>query len=72
MARGDERAVVGSSGRPLKGMVLESGAKTVAAKLGKYSIGKGVRTSGDGHFNVSDITDSSIGAPPDGSEWREK
>jgi hypothetical protein len=72
MAKGDNRAVVGSSGRPLKGMVLESGVKTVAAKLGKYSTQKDVRTKGDGHFNVSDCTDQSIGAPQDGSEWREK
>jgi hypothetical protein len=69
----DRRAVVGSSGRPLPGMILESGTKQVAAKLGKYTTHKeGMRTTGDGHFNVSDITDSSIGAPPDGSAWRDK
>jgi hypothetical protein len=58
--------VVGSSGKPLPGMILESGAATVAKTLGKYA-GKDLRTKGDGHFNVSDITDVSIGAPPDGS-----
>ena len=64
----DRRAVVGSSGKPLPGMILESGAKQVGQILGKYTThGEGMRTSGDGHFNVSDIQDKSIGAPPDGS-----
>jgi len=49
-------------------MILESGAKQVGQILGKYTThGEGMRTSGDGHFNVSDIQDKSIGAPPDGS-----
>ena len=37
MAKGDDRAVVGSSGKPLPGMILESGAKTVAKVLGDTS-----------------------------------
>ncbi len=49
-------------------MVLESGAQTVAKVLGRYSASdRDLRTTG-GHFNVSDLTDVSIGAPPDGSE----
>jgi hypothetical protein len=69
MAKGDDRAVVGASGRPERGMVLQSGAKTVAAVLGRYTTHpEGIRTKGDGHFNVSDCKDQSIGAPPDGSK----
>jgi hypothetical protein len=68
MAKGDDRATVGASGRPLKGMVLQSGAKTVATTLGCYTRPEGMRTKGDGHFNVSDCVDKSIGAPPDGSK----
>jgi hypothetical protein len=34
MAKGDDRAVVGASGKPEKGMVLESGAKDVAKAIG--------------------------------------
>ena len=67
MAKGDNRAVVGASGRPLPGMILESGAKQMRNLLGQYTIAKDLRTTG-GHFNVSDMTDVSIGAPPDGSK----
>jgi hypothetical protein len=64
VAKGDDRAVVGSSGRALKGMMLESGAKTVAQKLGKYSTHKeGVRFSGTG-WDLSDMKDVSIDADP--------
>jgi hypothetical protein len=70
MAKGDNRAVVGSSGRPLPGMVLESGTKQMRNKLGQYTTHpEGMRTSGGGmQFNVSDCKDVSIGAPPDGSK----
>ena len=62
----ERRAVVGSSGRPLEGMVLESGAQTVASVLGNYTTHpEGIRTKGDGHFNVSNMEDKSIGAAPD-------
>jgi len=65
----DRRAVVGSTGKPLPGMILDSGAKQVGQILGKYSTHpEGIRTSGDGHFNVSDLEDKSIGAPGDGSQ----
>ncbi len=67
MAKGDNRAVVGSSGKPLPGMVLESGAKTVAKVLGKYTThSEGMRT-GDGHFNVSDMRDVSLASVKDPS-----
>ena len=64
----ERRAVVGASGKPREGMILESGAQTVAKVLGRYTRSdRDVRTTG-GHFNVSDLTDVSIGAPGDGSE----
>lgn len=67
--KGDDRAVVGASGRPLPGMVLESGAKQIGRILGQYTVGKDVRTTPGGvQFNVSDCKDVSIGAPGDGSK----
>lgn len=64
MAKGDNRAVVGSSGRPLPGMILESGTKQVAQKLGKYTTHKeGARYSSSG-FDMSDMRDVSIDADP--------
>ena len=67
MAKGDDRAVVGSSGRPLKGMVLESGTKEISKRLGRYTRpNDDLRTTG-GHFNVDEMQDKSIGGPPDGS-----
>lgn len=36
MAKGDDRAVVGASGKPQEGMKLESGTKTIAKVLGCY------------------------------------
>lgn len=41
MAKGDNRAVVGASGKPEKGMILDSGAKTVAKVLGNTSAPSG-------------------------------
>jgi len=68
MAKGDMRAVVGASGKPQEPMKLDSGAKTVAKTLGRYSQPESdLRTTG-GHFNVSDMTDVSIGKAPDPSE----
>lgn len=47
MAKGDNRAVVGASGKPEKGMVLESGARTVAKVLGSTSApSRGKRETG--------------------------
>jgi hypothetical protein len=71
MAKGDNRAVVGASGKPLPGMVLESGAKTIRNKLGQYarsSVGQtNLRTSG-AHFDVDGMRDVSIGAVKDPSD----
>jgi hypothetical protein len=65
MAKGDNRAVVGSSGRPLPGMVLESGTKQVAQKLGKYTTHKeGARFEGAMQFDMSSMVDHSIDADP--------
>ena len=65
MAKGDDRAVVGSSGRPLPGMILESGTKQVAQKLGKYTTHKeGARYSSASGFDMSDMKDVSIDADP--------
>jgi hypothetical protein len=65
VAKGDNRAVVGSSGRPLPGMVLESGTKQVAQKLGKYTTHpEGVRFKGGSGFDMSDMKDVSIDADP--------
>lgn len=64
MAKGDERAVVGASGRPEPGMVLKSGAKEIAKKLGCYSTAdRDLRTNG-GHFDVDSMKDQSIGRAP--------
>lgn len=41
MAKGDNRAVIGASGKPLKGMELESGTKTIAKVLGCYDAPSG-------------------------------
>ena len=67
MAKGDDRAVVGSSGKPLKGMVLESGTKEISKRLGRYTApDMDLRTSG-GHLDVDAMKDKSIGGPPDDS-----
>ena len=65
MAKGDDRAVVGASGKPLPGMILESGTKTIAKKLGCYDRpsgphGQDTMKSGGAHFNVSDMEDRSL------------
>lgn len=64
----DRRAVVGSSGRPREGMVMRSGTNDVAKKLGQYSRGDSVKTTGSMNFDVDAIKDVSIGTPGDGSE----
>jgi len=65
MAKGDNRAVVGSSGKPLPGMTLTSGAKTIAKVLGCYDRpsgphGQDTMRSGGMKFNVSDMEDKSL------------
>ena len=67
MAKGDNRAVVGASGKPLKGMVLESGTPQVRDALGRYTIEKPVKFRGGVQFDLSKATDVSIGGPPDDS-----
>lgn len=67
MAKGDDRAVVGASGRPLPGMVLESGTKQMRNKLGQYTIAPEPKMRGGVQFDLSKMTDQSIGKPPDGS-----
>ncbi len=71
----DRRAVVGSSGRPLPGMILESGAQTVARVLGRDDRPSGPHGQdrfdpgrGGVRFDVSDLRDVSIGAAPDPSK----
>jgi len=60
MAKGDNRAVVGSSGKPLPGMVLESGASTVARVLGNTSAPSGSkRLHGGMRINTPDMPDHS-------------
>jgi hypothetical protein len=67
MAKGDDRAVVGSSGKPLKGMVLESGTKQVRNALGQYTIAPEPKMRGGVQFDIG--KDESIGGKaPDGSE----
>jgi hypothetical protein len=69
MAKGDDRAVVGSSGKPLKGMVLESGTKQVRNALGQYTIAPEPKMRGGVQFDLSRAKDESIGGKaPDGSE----
>lgn len=74
----DRRAVVGSSGRPEKGFVLDSGAKQIAEVLGRHDRASGpagkqaVRTGGGMRFNVSDMVDHSIGRLDEGSALGEQ
>ena len=69
----DRRAVVGSSGKPLPGMILESGAATVAKKLGTNDRPSGphgqdtAKGLGGMRFNVDAMEDKSIGRAPDPS-----
>jgi hypothetical protein len=64
MAKGDNRAVVGSSGRPLPGMVLESGTKQMRNKLGQYTISPEPKFRGGVQFDMSEMHDRSINADP--------
>jgi hypothetical protein len=64
MAKGDDRAVVGASGRPLPGMVLESGAKQMRNKLGQYTIAPEPKMSGGMQFDMSAMKDHSINSDP--------
>jgi len=58
MAKGDDRAVVGASGRPLIGMVLTSGAKTIAKVLGCYDAPSGSKQDTQGmKFDVDGMKD---------------
>lgn len=74
----NRRAVVGSSGRPEKGMVLDSGAKQIAEVLGNKDRASGpagrqsIRTGGGMKFNVSDMVDHSIGRLDEGSALEER
>jgi hypothetical protein len=64
MAKGDDRAVVGASGRPLKGMVLESGTPQVRDALGRYTIAKEPKMRGGAQFDMSAMKDHSIDSDP--------
>jgi hypothetical protein len=61
----DRRAVVGSSGRPERGMIIDSGAKQIGSILGTvYRPEKGqnkLTTSGGMKFDVDAMKDKSIG-----------
>jgi hypothetical protein len=53
MAKGDNRAVIGASGRPEVGMVLESGTKTIAKILGNRDAPSGSKSGTQGQkFDV--------------------
>ena len=74
----DRRAVVGSSGRPEKGMVLDSGAKQIAEVLGRHDRASGpagrqaIRTTGGMRFDVDAMKDHSIGRLDEGSALGEQ
>ena len=69
MAKGDDRAVVGSSGKPREGMVLRSGTPQVRDALGRYTIDNPPKFKGGVQFDLSRAKDESIGGKaPDGSE----
>ena len=74
----NRRAVVGSSGRPEKGFVLDSGAKQIAEVLGRKDRPSGphgqdtMRGGGGVRFNVSDMVDRSIGRLDEGSALDEQ
>lgn len=57
MAKGDKRAVVGSSGKPLPGMVLESGSKQMRNKLGQYTTHPEPKLRGGMQFDMSSMQD---------------
>jgi hypothetical protein len=76
--RSDRRAVVGASGRPEKGFVLDSGARKVAEALGRHDTPSGPRsrdlkTVGGGgvRFDVYGMRDQSIGRLDEGSALAE-
>jgi hypothetical protein len=69
MAKGDNRAVVGSSGKVREGMVLRSGTKQMRNILGQYTIAPEPKMRGGVQFDLSNAHDESIGGKaPDGSE----
>ncbi len=69
MAKGDNRAVVGSSGKPREGMVLRSGTAQMRNKLGQYETAPEPKLRGGVQFDLSNAKDVSIGGrAPDGSE----
>src|SRR5271156_3844755 len=69
MAKGDNRAVVGSSGKVREGMVLRSGTPQVRDALGRYTIDNPPKFKGGVQFDLSRAKDESIGGKaPDGSE----
>lgn len=62
MAKGDNRAVIGASGKPQEGMVLSSGAAQIAKIIGRSDAPSKPKETGCMRFK-----EPSIGAPPDGS-----
>ena len=69
MAKGDDRAVVGSSGKPREGMVLRSGTKQMRNIQGQYTISPEPKLRGGMQFDIDNARDVSIGGKaPDGSE----
>ena len=68
MAKGDDRATIGASGRPERGMVLDSGARTIRNKLGQYEPHNNFSTRPGVKFDVDGMRDMSIGKAPDPSE----
>jgi hypothetical protein len=49
-------------------MILESGTKQMRNKLGQYTIAPEPKLRGGVQFDLSKLTDVSIGAPGDGSK----
>jgi hypothetical protein len=69
MAKGDNRATVGSSGKAREGMVLRSGTPQVRNALGQYTIAPEPKFRGGVQFDIDNARDVSIGGKaPDGSE----
>lgn len=60
MAKGDDRAVVGASGRPLPGMLLTTGTRTIAKILGRHDAPSGSKEGSQGmKFDVEGMKDVS-------------
>lgn len=64
MAKGDDRCVVGASGRPQEGMVLQSGAKQMRNKLGQYTTQPEPKMRGGVQFDLSKLEDRAFKYDP--------